>query len=90
MTRHFLAFLALLSGLSALTGPAHASAHPLSACNVGTCAEAAENRAHLPSKLADAPDKAARRCRETRLVSPVPRPRVMRMPVTMGVERALE
>jgi len=90
MTRHFLAFLALLSGLAALSGPAHASAHPLSPCNVGASAEATENRPHLAAKPADAPDKAARRCRETRRTLAQPRPRVLRMPVLMGVERALE
>ena len=73
MTRHILALLALLSGLAALSGTAHASsAGPLAA------------------KRLDAPDKAARRCLETRRTSPVPRPRVLRMPVLMGVERALE
>jgi len=91
MTRHILALLALLSGLAALSGTAHASsAGPLAACNIGASAEAAESRAHLPAKRLDAPDKAARRCRETRRTAPVPRPRVLRMPVLMGVERALE
>jgi hypothetical protein len=90
MTRHFIAFLALLSGLAALSGPAHASAHPLSSCNVGASVEATERRAHLPAEPADAGDRAARRCRETRRSSPVPRPYGLRMPVLMGVERALE
>lgn len=90
MTRHILALLALLSGLAALSGPAHASAHPLAACNVGASAEAGETRTHLAAKPADAGDKATRRCRETRRPSPVPRPRALRMPVLMGVERALE
>jgi len=90
MTRHLLALLALLSGLAALSGPAYASSQPLSACNIGASAEASEKRARLAAKPADAGDKAARRCRETRRTSPPPRPRALRMPVLMGVERALE
>ncbi|KPP90278.1 hypothetical protein [Erythrobacter sp. HL-111] len=90
MTRHLLALLALLSGLAALSGPASASAHPLVACNIGPSAEASEARAHVPATPADAGDKAARRGRETQRPAPVPRPRALRMPVLMGVERALE
>ena len=90
MTRHFLALLALLSGLAALSGPAHASASPLAACNIGAMAEAGEHRANLPAKRADAGDKAARRSRETRQARRAPLPRGLRLPVLMGVERALE
>ncbi|MEE4205522.1 MAG: hypothetical protein V2I39_04485 [Erythrobacter sp.] len=90
MTRHLLAFLALLSGLAALSGQAHASPSPLSPCNVGAPAEMSEMRENLEARRADAPDKAARRCRETRTATPMPRPAVLRVPTLMGIERALE
>jgi len=90
MTRHFLALIALLSGLAALSGPAHASAHQLSACNVGAAAEASEMRAHVPAQAADSGVKTARRCRETRRIALPLGGCELRLPVLMGVERALE
>ncbi|ANK13397.1 hypothetical protein [Erythrobacter neustonensis] len=91
MTRRFLAFLALLTGLVAFGGPANASLAEALACGSsiaaasGDEAQGCEHVAIQPvpatvheSREIEAPERRA------------PRPDALRLPVLMGIERAFE
>lgn len=90
MTRHFVAFLALLTGLLAFNAPAHASYVDAMACDTSVSASANDDApsvqipANAPpctaseSTAAEAPEGAA------------PLPLALRLPVLMGIERAYE
>ena len=89
VTRHILAFLALLSGLVTLSGPANASLAEALACDASIAALAGDEASgHEGAVNRPAPVSP----RATRaLEAPVPRPAVPeapRLPVLMGIERA--
>lgn len=91
MTRHLFAFLALLSGLVAFGGPAHASLAEALACDSSIAAsapgDAARSEASRPEALpATIRDHAAR---EPAAFAPAV-PVRLRLPVLMGIERAYE
>lgn len=90
MTRHFFAFLALLSGLAALSGPAHASSVDPLACaaSLAEC-EGAERAGEqvavnpLRGKLSQG--------LAVRASAPLPLADTgLRPPVLMGIDRAYE
>jgi len=91
MTRHLLAFVALISGLAALNSPAHASlVHALSN-DVGVSADASQSSSKAECPCKTDPTKPATACRD-KAAKPAARtlPRALRLPVLMGVERAYE
>lgn len=91
MTRRFLAFLALLTGLVAFGGPAQASLVEALACG-STIAAAAGDETHSSESLAIQPAPAtisASRAVEAPRAVPVT-PESLRLPVLMGIERAYE
>ncbi|WP_379921650.1 hypothetical protein [Erythrobacter sp. R86502] len=91
MTRHILAFLALLSGLAAFGSPAQASLAEALACG-SSIAAAAGNEAARNESVAAQPAPAtisASRAMESPSVAPVT-PHALRLPVLMGIERAFE
>lgn len=91
MTRHFLALLALLTGLAALGGPAHASLGEALACSASIAAAAGDEVAGGETAAVQ-PVPAT--IMETRaLAMPEARsaaPDALRLPVLMGIERAFE
>ncbi len=91
MTRHFLALLALLTGLAALGSPAQASLAEALACNASIAAAAGEEAAgseSAPAQPAPATISATRAV-EAPARRPAP-PASLRLPVLMGIERAYE
>jgi hypothetical protein len=91
MTRHILAFLALLSGFAAFGSPAQASLVEALACG-STIAAAAGNEAAVAEHVAVQPVPATvQQSRE--IEAPESRPAApasLRLPVLMGIERAYE
>jgi hypothetical protein len=91
MTRRFLAFLALLTGLVALGGPANASLAEALACD-SSIAAAVGDEASGSESPAVQPVPAT--LQETRAVAAPERrpamPAALRLPVLMGIERAYE
>lgn len=91
MTRRFLAFLALLTGLVALGGPANASLVEALSCG-SSIAAAAGDEASGSEHVAVQPVPAT--VHESREVeAPASRPALpeaLRLPVLMGIERAFE
>ncbi|QUL38901.1 hypothetical protein [Erythrobacter sp. JK5] len=90
MTRHFFAFLALLSGLAVLGTPAHASVLSEVTCDIGASADAREDKAGAPSEVREADTRRRVRCRTVTVPRRVLLPQVLRVPVAMGIERAFE
>lgn len=90
MTRHLLAILALLSGLAALSGPAHASVVHSAPCNIGVSTGTSEDKAGTPHELRETAKKRDARCRTLRAPKRIVIPRSQRVPVAMGIERAYE
>lgn len=91
MTRHLFAFLALLSGLAAISQPVHAHlAEASAACDAGVevSAESASAADHVEVKSAS--DKAAQRKAKQPQKRLAPSPASLRLPVLMGIERAYE
>ncbi len=91
MTRRFLALLALLTGLVALGGTAQASLAEALACS-SSIAAASGDEAHKSESVAIQPAPStisATRAAETPCPPPAA-PRVLRLPVLMGIERAYE
>ena len=90
MTRHIVAFLALLSGLAALNSPAHASMAEAMACDTSVTASTQDEAkseqvlARTNAKPAKS-DAASQQVERTAL-----RPANLRLPVLMGIERAYE
>lgn len=91
MTRHILAFLALLTGLAALGSPAQASLAEALACDSSIAAAAGEESSGGESV---AVQPAPTTLKQTRKVeAPASRPAApasLRLPVLMGIERAYE
>ena len=91
MTRRFLAFLALLTGLVAFGGPAQASLVEALACGSSIAAAAGDECTgsehvavqSVPTTVHESRDIAAPQSRPAR-------PRTLRLPVLMGIERAYE
>lgn len=90
MKRQLIAFLALLSGLAALSGPANASVISAVSCDVGISAEANESKAGTPESVREAAKKRPVRCRTVKTPKRVQLPQSLRVPVAMGIERAYE
>ena len=90
MTRHIFALLALLSGLAAISSPAHASVSQALSCNVGITAEVGEDKAGTPAELREATKKQQKRCPAIKTPKALPLPTTLRRPVLMGIERAFE
>lgn len=91
MTRRFLALLALLTGLVALGGTAHASLAEALACNASVAAASGDELAGSES-IAAQPAPAtisATRAAEAPLAE-TPVPQSLRLPVLMGIERSFE
>ncbi len=91
MTRRFLAFLALLTGLVALGGPAQASLSEALACGSSIAAAAGDEAVggeHVAVQPAPATISATRAV-EAPLRAPA-KPETLRLPVLMGIERAYE
>ena len=91
MTRHFLALIALISGLAALQSPAHASLVQALNNDIGVSADAGQTASKdaCPCKL-DATRPRARRNEKHRKPLLDELPSALRLPVLMGVERAYE
>lgn len=91
MTRRFLAFLALLTGLVALGGTAQASLAEALACSSSIAAASSNDAARSESvAVQPAPSTiSATRAAETACPPPAS-PSLLRLPVLMGIERAYE
>jgi hypothetical protein len=90
MTRHFFAFLALITGLLALNAPAHASYADAIACDTSVSASANVDAVSVLIP-ANAPPSTA--SQSTAAETPEPaqvQPAALRLPVLMGIERAYE
>lgn len=90
MTRQILAFLALLSGLAALSGPAHASVTSAVSCDIGVSTSVREDKAGTPAEIREATKKRPARCPSAKAPKKMPLPRALRKPVLMGIERSFE
>lgn len=91
MTRHLFAFLALLSGLAAISHPVHAHlAEASAACDAGVEAgvESAAQADHVEVKAAS--EKADQREAKQPAQRHPPLPQALGGPVLMGIERAYE
>ena len=91
MTRHLLALIALLTGLAALGSPAQASLAEALACGSSIAATAGDSAQH-DETVAAQPVPAtihATRAIEAPAAAPA-RPKALRLPVLMGIERAYE
>jgi hypothetical protein len=91
MTRHILAFLALLSGLAAFGSPAQASLAEALACGSSIAAAAGDEVAggeHVAVQTVPATVQESREIEapESRPAAPAS----LRLPVLMGIERAYE
>ncbi|MBO6609233.1 hypothetical protein [Altererythrobacter sp.] len=91
MLRRLLACFALLTGLVAVTSPAHASVSDLLDCEIGITMDAADDAAdddrtchhnREEAEEADDGDKAGKPAKRSK--------RVLRLPVLYGVDRAHE
>jgi parvulin-like peptidyl-prolyl isomerase len=91
MTRHFLALLALLTGLAAFGGPAQASLAEAMACNTSIAAAAGEEISGSESAAAQAAPASLRATRALEVPELRPAtPDALRLPVLMGIDRAYE
>jgi hypothetical protein len=91
MTRRFLAFLALLTGLVAFGGPAQASLAEALACNASIAAAAGVEASGSESIAAQPAPTSLRETRQLETSEPRPAPPAsLRLPVLMGIERAFE
>lgn len=91
MTRHILAFLALLSGLAALGSPAQASLAEALACSASIAAAAGEEATGSESAAVQPAPATLKQSREVEAPESRPAPPAsLRLPVLMGIERAYE
>jgi hypothetical protein len=91
MTRHFFALLALLTGLAALGSPAQASLAEALECDSSIAAAAGDETSGSESVTVQAVPASLKATRKVEAPErrPTP-PRVLRLPVLMGIERAYE
>ncbi|MBD2842041.1 hypothetical protein [Erythrobacter rubeus] len=91
MTRRLLAFLALISGLAALSVPAAASyaSQPVP-CDSSVSAASEDVLTGERAQTKQGPGKTLSDAKGSRIERRTPRPRSLRMPVLMGIERAYE
>jgi hypothetical protein len=91
MTRRFLALLALLTSLVALGGTAQASLVEALACSSSIAAACGDERAASENvAVQPAPTTISATRAAEAPCPPRPAPATLRLPVLMGVERALE
>jgi Tfp pilus assembly protein FimV len=91
MTRHFLALLALLTGLAAFGSPAQASLAEALACGSTIAAAAGDEAAGEQSVAVQPVPSTLHESREVEAPESRPAaPAMLRLPVLMGVERAFE
>jgi len=91
MTRHFIALLALLTGLAALGSPAQASLAEALACNSSIAAAVGEDAVAGECAPVQLAPTTLRESREVEAPESRPAiPRALRLPVLMGIERAYE
>jgi hypothetical protein len=91
MTRHFLALLALLTGLAALGSPAQASLAETLACGSSIAAAAGHEAGGSESVAVQPVPATVHQSREVEAPeSRAAAPARLRLPVLMGVERAIE
>jgi hypothetical protein len=91
MTRHILALLALLTGLAAFGSPAQASLAESLACGASIAAAVGDEVAGHESVAVQAVPATPHESREVEAPESRPaQPVVLRLPVLMGVERAIE
>jgi hypothetical protein len=91
MTRHILALLALLTGLTAFGSPVQASLAEALACNSSIAAAAGEETSGSESAAAQPAPATLHATRQ--IEAPESRPAApasLRLPVLMGIERAYE
>ncbi|NCP13881.1 MAG: hypothetical protein GW858_06910 [Sphingomonadales bacterium] len=91
MTRHILAFLALISGLAAFGSPAQASLAEALACGSSIAAAAGDEVSgseSVAAQPAPATISATRAIEAPRMAPDTPE--ALRLPVLMGIERAFE
>jgi hypothetical protein len=91
MTRHFFAFLALLTGLAAFGSPAHASLAEALHCDSSITASAAVDTARSEASHIESSPATIRATRAAEPAAIANRePAGLRLPVLMGIERAYE
>jgi hypothetical protein len=91
MTRHFFAFLALLSGLAAFGTPAQASLAEVLACDSSIAASASVDAARSEASHVESPPATISASRASEPAATTrPEPAGLRLPVLMGIERAYE
>jgi hypothetical protein len=91
MTRHILAFLALLTGLAAIGSPAQASLAEALACDSSIAAAAGEESSRSEAVPVQPAPTTLQESREVEAPASRPAaPRALRLPVLMGIERAYE
>lgn len=91
MTRRFLAFLALITGLVALGGPANASLVEALACGTSIAAAAGDETQGAEHVAVQPVPATVLESREVEAPESRPAtPDTLRLPVLMGIERAYE
>lgn len=92
MTRQLFAFLALLSGLAALSGTANASGFESLTCDVGVSSESGSEAGGVPAKIltATAANTVKPAVAASGFAPNDAQAALVRVPVLMGVERAYE
>jgi hypothetical protein len=91
MTRHFFALLALLTGLAALGSPAQASLAETLVCKSSIAATAGQETAASRNIAAQPVPASLRQSRALAGAQPrSPAAVALRLPVLMGIERAIE
>jgi len=94
MTRHFFAFLALLTGLAAFGAPAQASLAEVLACDASIAASAPDDAARSEQghfALAESLPANPRAAGASKPAASIPAAAAsLRLPVLMGIERAYE
>lgn len=90
MTRHFFAFLALITGLLAFDAPAHASYVDAMACDTSVSASANDDPASVQIREHASPVTVSQSAAIQTPFRASPRPASLRLPVLMGIERAYE
>ncbi len=90
MRRQIIAFLALLTGFAAIGSPAHATLAEALNQDIGVAAGADANEPCEATTPAGKPEKQTAKCKDAKKGKPVRVPKVLRLPVLMGVDRAYE